>query len=122
MKNVYDVLRQKEVELSKLEIEVEALRMVAPLLTEEGEAEPENTQQIRLASGKRETKNAGHNMASESTRDLDTASPLKQAIRELQRLHEVSLAGDLEPRILTDFRDCRNFYLFTPQNKYFSRL
>jgi len=51
MKNVYDVLRQKEIEVSKLEIEVEALRVVAPLLTEEGESETENTQQIRPASG-----------------------------------------------------------------------
>jgi hypothetical protein len=33
------------------------------------------------------------------------ASPLQQAIVELQRLHEVLLAGDLEPRVLKDFRD-----------------
>jgi hypothetical protein len=36
MKNVYEVLRQKELELSRLEKEVEALRVVAPLLSEEG--------------------------------------------------------------------------------------
>jgi hypothetical protein len=35
MKNVYEVLRQKEAELAKLEKEVEALRLAAPLLTEE---------------------------------------------------------------------------------------
>ncbi len=35
MKNVYEVLRQKEMELTRLEKEVEALRLVAPLL--EGE-------------------------------------------------------------------------------------
>jgi hypothetical protein len=35
MKNVYEVLRQKELELSRLEKEVEALRVVAPLLSEE---------------------------------------------------------------------------------------
>ncbi|HZQ24659.1 MAG TPA: hypothetical protein VFA89_17855 [Terriglobales bacterium] len=35
MKNVYEVLRQKELELSRLEKEVEALRLVAPLLSEE---------------------------------------------------------------------------------------
>jgi hypothetical protein len=35
MKNVYEVLRQKEMELSRLEKEVEALRLVAPLLSEE---------------------------------------------------------------------------------------
>jgi len=34
-KNVYEVLRQKEIELARLEKEVEALRMVAPLLSEE---------------------------------------------------------------------------------------
>jgi hypothetical protein len=37
MKNVYEVLRQKEIELARLEKEVEALRMVAPLLSEEKE-------------------------------------------------------------------------------------
>jgi hypothetical protein len=38
MKNVYEVLRQKEMELARLEKEVEALRMVAPLLSEEKES------------------------------------------------------------------------------------
>ncbi len=37
MKNVYEVLRQKEMELIRLEKEVEALRVVAPLLSEEKE-------------------------------------------------------------------------------------
>jgi hypothetical protein len=36
MKNVYEVLRQKELELTRLEKEVEALRLVAPLLADEG--------------------------------------------------------------------------------------
>jgi hypothetical protein len=42
MKNVYEVLRQKELELTRLEKEVEALRIAAPLLSEEKEsvAEP----------------------------------------------------------------------------------
>jgi hypothetical protein len=35
MKNVYEVLRQKEMELTRLEKEVEALRLVAPLLSVE---------------------------------------------------------------------------------------
>jgi len=35
MKNVYEVLRQKELELTRLEKEVEALRVAAPLLSEE---------------------------------------------------------------------------------------
>lgn len=37
MKNAYEVLRQKELELSKVEAEVEALWMVAPLLTNDNE-------------------------------------------------------------------------------------
>jgi hypothetical protein len=35
MKNVYEVLRQKELELARLEKEVEALRIAAPLLSDE---------------------------------------------------------------------------------------
>ena len=35
MKNVYEVLRQKELELTRLEKEVEALRIAAPLLSDE---------------------------------------------------------------------------------------
>ena len=38
MKNVYEVLRQKELEVSRLEKEVDALRVAAPLLSEDGEA------------------------------------------------------------------------------------
>ena len=34
MKDVYELLRQKELEISRLETEVEALRVVAPLLSE----------------------------------------------------------------------------------------
>jgi hypothetical protein len=36
MKDAYEVLRLKEIEMSKLETEVEALRVVAPLLSSEG--------------------------------------------------------------------------------------
>jgi hypothetical protein len=39
MKDVFAVLRQKELEKSRLENEVEALRVVAPILSEDGEAE-----------------------------------------------------------------------------------
>jgi hypothetical protein len=35
-------------------------------------------------------------------------SRLEQAISELQGLHELLLSGDLDPRILTDFRDALN--------------
>lgn len=37
MKNVYEVLRQKELEMARLEKEVEALRVAAPLLSDEKE-------------------------------------------------------------------------------------
>jgi hypothetical protein len=42
MKDVYAVLRQKELEKSRLENEVEALRVVAPILSEDGEEENDN--------------------------------------------------------------------------------
>jgi hypothetical protein len=34
MKDIYELLRQKELQISRLETEVEALRVVAPLLSE----------------------------------------------------------------------------------------
>jgi hypothetical protein len=34
MKNIYEVLREKELDLARLRTEVEALRVVAPLLAE----------------------------------------------------------------------------------------
>jgi hypothetical protein len=39
MKDIYEVLRQKELELSRLKKEVEALRVAAPLLSEDDEAD-----------------------------------------------------------------------------------
>ena len=39
MRDVYEVLRQKEVEVSRLKKEVEALRIATPLLSEDGETE-----------------------------------------------------------------------------------
>ena len=38
MKNIFEVLRQKEAELQQLQKEVEALRMAARLLAEEGDS------------------------------------------------------------------------------------
>jgi len=49
MKDVYAVLRQKELERSRLENEVEALRVVAPILSEDGEAENDNQPTLRRA-------------------------------------------------------------------------
>jgi len=43
MKNVYEVLRQKELELARLEKEVEALRVAAPLLSDDKESMMEAT-------------------------------------------------------------------------------
>jgi hypothetical protein len=34
MKDIYEILRRKELQISRLETEVEALRVVAPLLSE----------------------------------------------------------------------------------------
>jgi hypothetical protein len=42
MKDVYEVLRQKERELSRLEKEIAALRVAAPLLSEDDEADNDN--------------------------------------------------------------------------------
>jgi hypothetical protein len=42
MKDIYEVLRQKELQLSRLEKEVEALRVAAPLLSEDDEADNNN--------------------------------------------------------------------------------
>jgi hypothetical protein len=43
MKNVYEVLRQKELELARLEKEVEALRVAAPLLSDDKDAGAETS-------------------------------------------------------------------------------
>ena len=42
MKNVYEVLRQKELEMARLEKEVEALRVAAPLLSDDTDIGAEN--------------------------------------------------------------------------------
>jgi hypothetical protein len=49
MKDVYAVLRQKEIEQSRLEKEVEALRVAAPLLSEDGEVENYNQPTLQRA-------------------------------------------------------------------------
>jgi hypothetical protein len=49
MKDVYEVLRHKELEKSRLENEVEALRVVAPILSEDGEAENDNQRTLPRA-------------------------------------------------------------------------
>jgi hypothetical protein len=49
MKNVYEVLRQKELELARLEKEVEALRVAAPLLSDDKDAMSDNVGKPTLA-------------------------------------------------------------------------
>jgi hypothetical protein len=48
MKDVYEVLRQKELEVSRLQDEVEALRVAAPLLAD-GEAEDDDLPPLQRA-------------------------------------------------------------------------
>jgi hypothetical protein len=45
LKNIYEVLREKELQKARVEREVECLKIVAPLLSEESEREavPEET-------------------------------------------------------------------------------
>jgi hypothetical protein len=50
MKNVYEVLRQKELELARLEKEVEALRVAAPLLSDDKELASETAAKPTLAT------------------------------------------------------------------------
>jgi hypothetical protein len=45
---------------------------------------------------------------SESTVCLPVCSHLEKGISELQGLYDVLLTGDLDPRVLTDFRDALN--------------
>ena len=42
MKDAYEILRLKEIELSKVKAEVEALGIVAPLLSDDGDSGSEN--------------------------------------------------------------------------------
>lgn len=50
MKDVYLLLRQKESDLARLRVEIDSLRVVAPLLTEE----PDREQEVSVASSESE--------------------------------------------------------------------
>ena len=50
MKNAYEVLRQKELELSIVESEVEALRVVAPLLADDLADDNEGSDDNKVAA------------------------------------------------------------------------
>jgi hypothetical protein len=47
MKDVYELLRQKELEISTLRIEVEALRIVAPLLSDDNQVDDNKLTSVR---------------------------------------------------------------------------
>ena len=47
MKNIYDVMRQKELEIERLKKEIEALRVVAPMLEDK-----EPSREIAASQGK----------------------------------------------------------------------
>jgi hypothetical protein len=75
MKNVYEVLRQKEMELTRLEKEVEALRLVAPLLSEEKEM---NSDMVKPAGhcGERTAAAHSHSVAAGGGRRSRCARPV----------------------------------------------
>jgi hypothetical protein len=51
MKDAYEVLSLKEIEMSKLETEVEALRVVAPLLSEGNEIDQVTKSNLTVSAG-----------------------------------------------------------------------
>jgi hypothetical protein len=59
MKNVYEVLRQKELEVSRLEKEVEA-RVAAPLLSEDDEADNDGKPTLASSSAVNATPQPDH--------------------------------------------------------------
>jgi hypothetical protein len=62
MKNAYEILRQKEADLARVRQQIECLRVVAPLLSEE--SSPDDPQQlpsdeIRKRPAQQKWKNSG---------------------------------------------------------------
>lgn len=52
MKNIYDVLRQKEQELQRVQREIEALRIAAPLLADDTDVETVPVKTAGSAAGR----------------------------------------------------------------------
>ena len=50
MRNIYDVIRQKESQIQQLERELEALRLAARLLTDDTKVDVEPAKQERIAA------------------------------------------------------------------------
>jgi len=78
MKNVYEVLRQKEMELTRLEKEVEALRLVAPLLSEEKESISDITKPT-LATAVNGPQPAARMPVSSSASSIPSPQPVRAA-------------------------------------------
>ena len=51
MRNIFDVIRQKESQLQDIQKELEALRLTARLLSEDDKAVEVETPKMRMASG-----------------------------------------------------------------------
>ena len=51
MKNIYEVMRQKEQEIARLEKEIEALRVAAPLLVDEQDLDNTKSYNNSVAAG-----------------------------------------------------------------------
>ncbi len=60
MKNIHEVLRQKELELSKVDREVEALRVVVALLSEDREVGNDNLEILLPSTMVKGTAQADH--------------------------------------------------------------
>ena len=79
MKNVYEVLRQKEMELTRLEKEVEALRLVAPLLSEEKESMSDITKPALAAAVNGPQPTARIPVSSSAAASISAPQPVRAA-------------------------------------------
>ena len=69
MKNIYDVLRQKELEIDRLKKEIEALRLVAPML--------EDKEPVREVAASTPSKT--YSAAQQNSEPVLAADPVKAA-------------------------------------------
>ena len=81
MKNVYEVLRQKELELARLEKEVEALRIAAPLLSEDKESATETPRPTLTASAPQQPMRIPPPVITSSTAPVARAADREEAAK-----------------------------------------
>ncbi|HET7183250.1 MAG TPA: hypothetical protein VFI82_01095 [Terriglobales bacterium] len=72
MKNIYDVLRQKEAEIQQLQKDIEALRTAARLLADENEADSSGS---RTSSGTVASPRVSASAVAAAVKPADTLSP-----------------------------------------------